>query len=147
MLLEAGLTQDQDYVRKSRGAHDVVAAAVAARQVTAGGISLPIFRRLLAEGRVDPSQVRLLAESPPIPEYMWTFREGLSEGLRESLREVFLELRDAATLLAYRADAFIPTVDADVDRVRNWMERLLQARIRPAGPGAMASGLARGVKS
>lgn len=140
MLLEAGLTQDQDYVRKSLGAHDAVAAAVAAHQVAAGGISLPIFRRLLAEGRVDRDQVRLLAESPPIPEYMWTFREGLPEGLRESLREIFLELRDAATLLAYRADAFIPAVDADVDRVRNWMERILQARIRPAGPMGVPAG-------
>ena len=136
MLLDAGLTQDRDYVRRSLGAHDAVADAVASRTVAAGGVSLPVFRRLLAERRVDPNAVRILAESPAIPEYMWTFRAGLPEMLRESLRDAFLELRDAAALRAYRADAFIPAVDPDVDRVRHWMERILQARIRPAGQGA-----------
>ncbi|WP_217160959.1 PhnD/SsuA/transferrin family substrate-binding protein [Thiocystis violascens] len=51
-------------------AHDTVAAAVAERKVAAGGLSLPVFRRLVAEGLVDGDAVRLLAESPPIPEYI-----------------------------------------------------------------------------
>lgn len=138
MLLEAGLTQDRDYVRRTLGAHDAVAAAVAERKVAAGGLSLPVFRRLLAEGRVDGESVRLLAESPPIPEYMWTFREGLDEDQRETLREAFLDLRDPAALRAFRAVSFIPAVDADVDRMRNWMERILQARIRPSVTGQTA---------
>jgi phosphonate transport system substrate-binding protein len=139
MLLEAGLTQDQDYVRRSLGAHDAVAGAVAEHKVVAGGVSLPVFKRLVAERRVDPQAVRVLADSAPIPEYMWTFRAGLSDDLRESIREAFLELRDPAALRAYRAAAFIPAVDPDVDRVRQWMERILQARIRPVGPGQTAA--------
>lgn len=129
MLLDAGLSPDQDYTRCNLGAHDAVAAAVAARQVVAGGLSLPIFQRLLAEGRIAREEVRLLAESPPIPEYMWTFREGLPAELRDDLRRAFIGLSEPAALSAYRAEAFIPAVDADVDRVRHWMERILQARL------------------
>ena len=135
MLLEAGLSLERDYVRRGLGAHDAVAAAVAGRTVKAGGLSLPIFQRLLAEGRVGRDTVRILAESRPIPEYMWTFRNGLSRDLRESIRQAFVGLRDPAALRAYRAEAFIPAVDADVDRVRNWMEHILQARLDPSSLG------------
>ncbi|MBB3104544.1 phosphate/phosphite/phosphonate ABC transporter substrate-binding protein [Azomonas macrocytogenes] len=133
MLLEAGLSLEQDYVRRSLGAHDEVAAAVVSRTVAAGGLSLPILQRLLNEGRIDGEAIRILAESQPIPEYMWTFREGLSLDLRESLRQAFVNLNDLATLGVYRATAFIPAVDADVDRVRYWMENILQARLQPSG--------------
>ncbi|WP_437438262.1 phosphate/phosphite/phosphonate ABC transporter substrate-binding protein [Azotobacter beijerinckii] len=133
MLLAAGLSADQDYVRRSLGAHDQVAAAVAAGRTTAGGLSLTILRRLLAEGRLDGRAVRILAESPPIPEYLWTFREGLPAELREALRQAFVELREPRALDAYAAQAFIPAVDADVDRVRHWMEEILQARLHARG--------------
>jgi phosphonate transport system substrate-binding protein len=130
MLFEAGLTLERDYVRRLLGAHDAVATAVTTHQVSAGGLSLPIYQRLLAEGKVDGDAVRILSVSRPIPEYMWTFREGLPTDLREALRSAFVELRDADALGAYRADAFIPAVDADVDRVRNWMESLLQGHLQ-----------------
>lgn len=132
MLLAAGLTAETDYWRRNLGSHDAVAAAVAERRMAAGALSLSIFRRLLAEGGLDGERVRILAESPPIPEYMWTFREGLPDALREDLRRAFVGLRDSAALGAYRAEAFIPAVDADVDRVRHWMENILQARLQPS---------------
>ncbi|MEE4461924.1 phosphate/phosphite/phosphonate ABC transporter substrate-binding protein [Azotobacter chroococcum] len=133
MLLTAGLSADRDYVRRTLGAHDQVAAAVAAGRSPAGGLSLPILRRLLAEGQLNHQAVRILAESPPIPEYVWTFREGLPAELREAVRRAFIELHEPAVLDAYAAEAFIPTVDADVDRVRHWMEEILGARLQPGG--------------
>lgn len=136
MLLEAGLSAETDYRRRHLGSHDAVAAAVAGRKAAAGGISLPIFRRLVAEGSLDGEALRVLAESRPIPEYMWTFRAGLPAEMREELRRAFVDLRDPAALGAYRADAFIPAVDADVDRVRRWMEDILQARLQPVTPAA-----------
>jgi len=130
MLLAAGLKSETDYWRRNLGSHDAVATAVAERRVAAGSLSLAIYHRLLAEGSLDGSLVRILAESPPIPEYMWTFREGLPNGLREDFRQAFVGLRESAALSAYRAEAFIPAVDADVDRVRHWMENILQARLQ-----------------
>lgn len=131
MLLEAGLSSERDYVRRFLGAHDAVADAVVQRSVSAGALSLTVLRRLLSEGRVDGERIRILAESAPIPEYMWTFRAGLPEDVREGLRQAFFGLRDAAALQVYKAEAFIPAVDADVDRVRGWMEQILQAKLRP----------------
>lgn len=64
---------------------------------------------------------RVLAESPAIPEYIWTFREGLAPELKEKIRQAFVSTSDPAALGVFRAEAFIPCVDADVDRVREWI--------------------------
>ena len=131
LLLEAGLVADRDYTRRTLGAHDAVAREVATHKAAAGALSKPVFERLIAEGHIDAGAVRVLAESLPIPEYMWTFREGLDGELRSRVRNAFTELRDAETLRPYRAEAFIPAVDCDVDRVRIWMEAILQTRLTP----------------
>ena len=141
MLLQAGLRHERAYTRRNLGAHDRVADAVAAGLVAAGGISLPVLQRLIAEGRIDGDAIRILAQSAPIPEYMWTFREGLNEDFRQQVRQAFTDLHEPASLAAFQAEAFIPAVDADVDRVRIWMEQLLQARLKPSAldtPAALA---------
>jgi phosphonate transport system substrate-binding protein len=131
-ILEAGLVSGRDYTLRVLGAHDAVALAVANGKVDAGGLSLPIYQRLLREGVIDPSAVRILAESAPIPEYMWTFREGLDPAFREEIRKAFISVNDPAALKLFNAEAFIPSADPDVDRVRVWIEA-----IRKANPDAV----------
>ena len=123
-LLEAGLVSERDYTLRVLGAHDAVALAVANHKVAAGGLSMPIYNRLLKEGKIDANAVRVLAESPAIPEYMWTFREGLPPAFKEEVRKAFTQVDDPAALAVFRAEAFIPGVDADVDRVRAWIEAI-----------------------
>jgi len=131
-LLEAGLISGRDYTLRVLGAHDAVALAVANHKVAAGGLSKPIYDRLLQEGKIDPRSVRVLAASPAIPEYMWTFREGLDPAFREEIREAFIHVTDTEALKVFRAEAFVPCVDSDVDRVRGWI-----AAIQAATPDAV----------
>ena len=133
-LLKAGLAPDRDYVARVLGAHDAVALAVASHKVAAGGLSEPIYRRLIEEGKIPATGVRVLAESEDIPEYMWTFRTGLDPSFKDEVRKAFLELEDVAALKVFRADAFIPAHDADVDRVRKWIDA-----IRAAAPESAAA--------
>lgn len=120
-LLQAGLVAGRDYTLRALGAHDAVALAVANHKAIAGGLSMPIFQRLLKEGKLDPNSVRVLAESPAIPEYMWTFREGLDPVFKEKVRKAFIEVSNPEALKIFRAEAFISAVDSDVDRVRTWI--------------------------
>ena len=85
---------------------------------------MPIYNRLLKEGKLDSNAVRILAESPAIPEYMWTFREGLDPAFKEEIRKAFITVSDPDALGVFRAEAFIPAVDSDVDRVRNWIDAI-----------------------
>jgi phosphonate transport system substrate-binding protein len=123
-LLEAGLVSGRDYAPRVLGAHDAVALAVASHRVGAGGLSKPIFERLVGEGKIDGGKVRILAESPDIPEYMWTFREGVDPAFKEEIRKAFLDMNDAEALKVFRATAFVPAVDADVDPVRKWIDAI-----------------------
>jgi phosphonate transport system substrate-binding protein len=131
-LLEAGLVSGRDYQLRSLGAHDAVALAVANHKAAAGGLSMPIYQRLLREGKIDPKATRVIAESPAIPEYMWTFREGLDPALRETIRKAFIQVNDPEALKVFRAEGFIASVDSDVDRVRTW-----SAAIAAANPDAV----------
>jgi len=131
-LFEEGLVADRDYTRRNLGAHDAVATAVVNRQVAAGGISLPIFLRLIRDEKIKPNKVKILAVSKPIPEYMWTFRADIPSDLRAKIRNAFINLEDPAALGVFRADSFIPAVDPDVDRVRHWMEAILQTKLKPS---------------
>ncbi|MFG1478754.1 phosphate/phosphite/phosphonate ABC transporter substrate-binding protein [Xanthobacter sp. V4C-4] len=123
-LLDAGLVAGRDYTLRVLGAHDAVALAVAGGKVAAGGLSKPIYDRLVKEGKITPDQVRVLAASPPIPEYMWTFREGLDPQFKEEIRQAFISVDDPEALKVFRAEAFIPAVDSDVDRVRIWIDAI-----------------------
>jgi len=126
-LLDAGLISGRDYTLRVLGAHDAVALAVVNHKVAAGGLSQPIYQRLLKEGKIPAAAVRVLAESPAIPEYMWTFREGLDPEFCEQIRHAFIGVQDPEALKVFRAEAFIPAVDADVDRVRSWIEAIRKA--------------------
>jgi len=123
-LLEAGLVAGRDYTLRVLGAHDAVALAVANGRADAGGLSLPIYQRLIREGKIDGAKLRVLAESPAIPEYMFTFREGLDPAFREDVRKAFVSITDPAVLQVFRAEAFIAATDSDVDRVRTWIEAI-----------------------
>ncbi|MCR6629182.1 MAG: phosphate/phosphite/phosphonate ABC transporter substrate-binding protein [Magnetospirillum sp.] len=128
MLADAGLVSERDYSLRVLGAHDAVALAVVNHKADAGGLSKPIYDRLLKEGKIDPKAVRVLAESPAIPEYMWTFRQGLDPAFKEEIRKAFIGVDDAEALKVFRAEAFIPSVDADVDRVRSWIAAITKDR-------------------
>jgi phosphonate transport system substrate-binding protein len=122
MLTAAGLVSGRDYDLRVLGAHDAVAFAVSHHKVAAGGLSMPIFKRLLSEGKLDIDNVRVLAESPAIPEYMWTFREGLEPEIKEKIRKAFITISDPEALKVFRAQSFIAASDADVDLVRHWID-------------------------
>lgn len=124
MLHVAGLESGTDYHPQFLGSHDAVALAVSRKMVAAGGISEPIFRLLVATGKINGDAVRVVAESPSIPEYTWTFRVGLDEELRRRISEAFLGIDDPVVLDIFQARSFVPARDDDYQIVRDWLRVL-----------------------
>jgi phosphonate transport system substrate-binding protein len=127
-LLAAGLRAGRDYTAHYLGAHDAVALAVANKKAAAGGISRPVYERLLAERKIDPAKVRVLMTSRPIPEYAWTFRERLDPSFRQRVAEAFLSIDDPAILEVFNAERFVAASDAEMEPVRGWVDALRSER-------------------
>ncbi|WP_019173752.1 phosphate/phosphite/phosphonate ABC transporter substrate-binding protein [Pseudaminobacter salicylatoxidans] len=130
-LLQAGLSAEKDYTPHFLGSHDAVALAIANGKAAAGGISLPVYERLLSQGAINPSKVRLLISSRPIPEYAFTFRAGLDPAFQDDVAAAFRDTEDPAVLKVFRAERFVPAVDADFMEVRGWIDALKAAAANP----------------
>lgn len=115
---EAGLVAGSDYEFHHLGTHDAVARAVESGKVEAGGLSSAIFASLLERGKLDPSKVRVIAESAPIPNYPWTLQGWLAPELKEKIRNAFLNLKDEAVLGPFKGEGFAAMTDADYEILR-----------------------------
>jgi phosphonate transport system substrate-binding protein len=124
MLADQGLKAGQNYQEQFVGAHDAVALAVQNGNAAGGGLSKPIFETMVAQGKIDPAKVRVLAESKPYPNYPWTMRSDLDSNLKSSIVEAFLSLHDPAVLKPFKAASFAPVGDADYDVVRQLSTQL-----------------------
>jgi phosphonate transport system substrate-binding protein len=119
MLTEKGLEAKKNYREHFLGSHDAVAIAVQNGKAQAGGLSKPIFESLVERKIIDPSKVKIVAESKPYPEYPWTMRSDLTPALKENIRKAFLSLNDKAALTPFKADGFGPVSDKDYDVIRD----------------------------
>jgi phosphonate transport system substrate-binding protein len=124
MLAERGLLVKEQYEEHFVGSHDAVAKNVEQGNAQAGGLSLPIFQSLIERKIIDPTKVKVLAESRPFPQYPWTLRSDLDPDLKMRIRTAFLELRDKDVLKPFKADGFGPITDGDYKPVRDLISLL-----------------------
>jgi phosphonate transport system substrate-binding protein len=114
-LLAAGLDPDKDFHRVAySGAHDATAAAVAAGKVQAGVLNISVWDKLVADKRIDATQVRVFFTTPPYYDYNWSVHADMPAALRDKLTAALLALsRDTAegreVLELQRATRFVPT--------------------------------------
>jgi phosphonate transport system substrate-binding protein len=118
-LLKMGLKGDRDYKVVHLGTHDGVARAVQNGQVPAGALSEQIYRALIARNAIDPSKIRQIGLSEPVPNYPMTMQGNLAPALKENIRKAFLELKDPAVLKSFRVEGFAPTDDRAYDILRD----------------------------
>ncbi|HXX93111.1 MAG TPA: phosphate/phosphite/phosphonate ABC transporter substrate-binding protein [Planctomycetota bacterium] len=117
-LAKAGIPE-HDYKESFLGKHDVVAVNVLSRGVDAGGLSKPIFQGLLESGKIDRTKIRVLHESPEIPDYPWAMQRDLAPPLKEKIRKAFYELKDPEILKPLKADGFAEIKDEDYTVIRD----------------------------
>ncbi|WP_425064137.1 phosphate/phosphite/phosphonate ABC transporter substrate-binding protein [Pyruvatibacter mobilis] len=123
-MMLAGIQPGQDYKENFLGAHDAVAVNVQRGNAQVGGLSRPIFERLLSNGKIDADKVVVLGYSADIPQYPWVMRTDMTEELQASIRDAFLDLKkgEAASdgvLNPFKADGFAAITDADYDIIRD----------------------------
>ncbi len=130
-LMQAGIVDNDDYKSNYLGAHDAVAINVQRGNAAVGGLSRPIFERLLEKGTIDESKVTVLAYSDDIPQYPWVMRTDLQEDLQTIIKDAFYALKKGTpegdtVLKPFKADGFASIEDADYDIIRDIRKNVVQ---------------------
>jgi phosphonate transport system substrate-binding protein len=114
-MLQAGIDPDKTLKRVAfSGAHDATALQVAGGKVDAGALNISVWEKMVADKKIDTTQVRVFYTTPPYFDYNWTVRGDLDSALVGKLRQAFLDLdaknpEHAEILKLQRAAKFVPT--------------------------------------
>ncbi len=105
------------------GGHDATALAVANRKVDAGALDETVYRRMIQEGRLDQTKVRVFYTTPPFFDYVWVARKGLDQRLADSFTNAFLKLNESdpaqkKILTLLNATHYVKAEDANYDQLR-----------------------------
>jgi phosphonate transport system substrate-binding protein len=114
-LLQAKIDPDKDFKRIAySGAHDATIASVVSGKVEAAALDITVWRKFVAENKVDTKAVDVFYTTPPFFNYNWSVHADMPAALRDKLKQALLDL-DPATpegkeiLQLNRATRYIPT--------------------------------------
>lgn len=74
------------------GGHDATALAVANGKVDAGAMDEQVYARMIKDGKLRESQVRIFYTTPPFFDYVWAARKGLDPAIAKSFSDAMLGL-------------------------------------------------------
>jgi len=73
-------------------AHDKTVYSILNNEVDLGVVNPVIVKAMIEDGRLKEDTLRLLWETPPYPDYVWTVHSTLNSELKTKLRNTFLAL-------------------------------------------------------
>ena len=123
-MMKYGVMPGTDYKENFVGAHDAVARNVELGNAHIGGLSRPIFEKLVARKTINPKKIKILGYSDPLPQYPWAMRSDFTPNLKRAIRKAFFSLKktdkDAKLILKpFKADGFAAIKDSDYDIIRD----------------------------
>ena len=109
------------------GGHDATALAVANRKADAGALDETVYRKMVADGKLDGAKVKVFYTTPPFFDYIWVARKTLAPKIGESFSSAMLKLstNDAAqkaVLDLLNATNYVKAEDSNYDRLRHAAE-------------------------
>jgi phosphonate transport system substrate-binding protein len=123
MLDQAGIKLT-DIQARYTGGHDATALAVQNGAVDAGGLEERVMQRLIDQGRVDKSKVRIIKRSEGIMGYPWVVRAKLDKAFVDKITNVFLNIKDEELLKLLRAESYAKVTASDYTYAREQAIRL-----------------------
>lgn len=114
-LLQAKINPEKDFKRVAySGAHDATIASVVSGRVDAAALDITVWRKFVADKKVDTSKVDVFFTTPPFFNYNWSVHADMPAAQRERVTKALLDLSmDTAEgkeiLTLNRATKYIPT--------------------------------------
>jgi phosphonate transport system substrate-binding protein len=114
-LLEAKIDPEKDFKRVAySGAHDATIASVVGGRVDAAALDITVWRKFVAEKKVDTARVDVFFTTPPYFNYNWAVHADMPAALRERITQALLALsmdnpEGKEILTLNRATKYVPT--------------------------------------
>ena len=114
-LLNAGINPEKDFRRIAySGAHDATIASVVNGKVDAAALDITVWKKFVAENKVDTQAVNVFFTTPPYFNYNWSVHADMPAELREKVKKALLDIDPATAegkeiLQLNRATRYIPT--------------------------------------
>jgi len=114
-LLAAKIDPDKDFKRVAySGAHDATIASVVSGKVDAAALDITVWKKFVAENRVDTKAVDVFYTTPPYFNYNWAVHADMPVAMRERVQKALIDLdpntpEGKEILSLNRATRYIPT--------------------------------------
>jgi len=111
------------------GKHDRTAYWVRDGEVDAGVVNSEIVRKMFADGRLQPGDIRVIWTTPPYTDYVWVVHPQISPAERERIQQAFLRLslddpQHAVILSNLGAESFYPASSSEFSTLKRVMVSL-----------------------
>jgi len=114
------------------GSHDKTIEQVAAGAYDCGAVNYATYDAWVAEGKVDPQQVRVIWTSPEYADYNFTAHPSLETtfgaGFTRRLQDALVNMNDPVLLAAFRRSSLIPARDEEFAAILEVARALDMAR-------------------
>jgi phosphonate transport system substrate-binding protein len=114
-LLQAGINPEKDFRRVAySGAHDATIASVVSGKVDAAALDITVWRKFVAENRVNVKEVDVFYTTPTYFNYNWAVHADMPAAQRERVTKAILAIdpntpEGKEILQLNRATRYIPT--------------------------------------
>ncbi len=128
-LLDANIDPERDFKRIAySGAHDATIASVASGKVDAAALDITVWKKFVAENKVDTTAVVVFHTTPAYFNYNWSVHADMPADLRAKVTKALTDL-DASTpegaeiLRLNRATRYIPAKPENYQGIENAARR------------------------
>jgi phosphonate transport system substrate-binding protein len=114
-LLEAKIDPEKDFKRVAySGAHDATIASVVSGRVAAAALDITVWKKFVAENKVDTKAVDVFYTTPPYFNYNWSVHADMPAATRERVMKALFDLsmdtpEGKEILTLARGTRYVPT--------------------------------------
>ncbi|WP_440765516.1 phosphate/phosphite/phosphonate ABC transporter substrate-binding protein [Natronorubrum sp. DTA7] len=130
MMLDEGYNPEDHFGSlQFSGDHSSGQIMVREERADVAPVASMYYNNLVDDGEIDPDEVRIVAESDPIPNTPIAVHPDLDDDLVDEIAEAFLSFDDEETLDILNSEGWEETSDSDYDVIRNVRNNLDEAGI------------------